>query len=151
MPRRWRLKWLTEGVDAFVCSKTRAVHLDLITDLTLAVFISCYERFIVCLILCERLYNDNGTIFATFAFVVQRRYGTKERYFSIWVGKVWNIDNDSYFRWLTIRLTFKFWHLHICYLKNGRECISAGSAIKCEFFPPVKTYGFLRIEWIGAI
>lgn len=50
-------------VAIFVCLKTRAVHIDLVTDLTAVSFIACYERFIGRRGRCERIYSDNGTSF----------------------------------------------------------------------------------------
>lgn len=50
-------------VAIFVCLKTRAVHIDLVTDLTSVSFIACYERFIGRRGRCERIYSDNGTSF----------------------------------------------------------------------------------------
>ncbi|XP_055910400.1 uncharacterized protein LOC129944760 [Eupeodes corollae] len=50
-------------VAIFVCLKTRAVHIDLVTDLTSVAFIACYERFIARRGRCERMYSDNGTTF----------------------------------------------------------------------------------------
>ncbi|XP_055850677.1 uncharacterized protein LOC129915222 [Episyrphus balteatus] len=50
-------------VAIFVCLKTRAVHIDLVTDLTSLSFIACYERFIARRGRCERMYSDNGTTF----------------------------------------------------------------------------------------
>lgn len=50
-------------VAIFVCFKTRAVHIDLVTDLTSVAFIACYERFIARRGRCERMYSDNGTSF----------------------------------------------------------------------------------------
>ncbi|XP_049308602.1 uncharacterized protein LOC125777545 [Bactrocera dorsalis] len=50
-------------IAVFVCLKTRAVHLDVVTDLTSVAFIACYERFIARRGRCERIYSDNGTAF----------------------------------------------------------------------------------------
>lgn len=50
-------------VSVFVCLKTRAVHIDVVSDLTSVAFIACYERFIARRGRCERIYSDNGTAF----------------------------------------------------------------------------------------
>lgn len=47
----------------FVCMCTRAVHLDVVDDLTSAAFISCYERFVTTRGPCTHMYSDNGTSF----------------------------------------------------------------------------------------
>lgn len=47
----------------FVCMITRAVHIDIVTDISSAAFIACYERFICRRGMCHRLYSDNGTAF----------------------------------------------------------------------------------------
>lgn len=47
----------------FVCLKTRAIHLELVTELTSIAFIRCYERFIARRGRCQRMYSDNGTCF----------------------------------------------------------------------------------------
>lgn len=50
-------------IAVFVCLKTRAIHLDVVTDLTSVAYIACYERFIANRGRCERIYSDNGTAF----------------------------------------------------------------------------------------
>lgn len=50
-------------VSIFVCMKTRAVHIDIVKDLTSAAFINCYERFVSRRGPCLRLYSDNATTF----------------------------------------------------------------------------------------
>lgn len=47
----------------FVCLVTRAVHIDLVTDMTAAAFIMCYERFVAARGHCEKFFSDNGTPF----------------------------------------------------------------------------------------
>lgn len=47
----------------FVCLKTRAVHIDIVNDLSAIAFIACYERFIARRGRCEKLFSDNGTAF----------------------------------------------------------------------------------------
>lgn len=47
----------------FVCMVTRAVHIDIIADLSAAEFIACFERFINRRGHCNKLYSDNGTSF----------------------------------------------------------------------------------------
>lgn len=47
----------------FVCMVTRAVHIDIVCDLSAAEFISCFKRFICKRGHCNRLYSDNGTSF----------------------------------------------------------------------------------------
>lgn len=48
-------------IAVFVCMVTRAIHLDVVSDLTSAAFIACYERFIGRRGHCYKLYSDNGT------------------------------------------------------------------------------------------
>lgn len=50
-------------VAVFVCLKTRAMHIDVVTDLTSIAFIACYERFIARRGRCEKMFSDNGTSF----------------------------------------------------------------------------------------
>lgn len=47
----------------FVCLKTRAIHIDIVSDLTSVAFIACYERFIARRGRCRKLFSDNGTSF----------------------------------------------------------------------------------------
>lgn len=58
----------------FVCLKTRAVHIDLVTSLTIIDFIACYERFIAKRGRCERMYSDNGTTFVGAAKEIRKSY-----------------------------------------------------------------------------
>lgn len=50
-------------VTIFVCMKTRAVHIDIVEDLTSTSFLACYECFVARRGPCYRLYSDNGTSF----------------------------------------------------------------------------------------
>ena len=47
----------------FVYFATRAIHLELVSDLTTASFISAYRRFVGRRGLCQKLYSDNATNF----------------------------------------------------------------------------------------
>lgn len=47
----------------FVCMVTKAIHIDIICDLSAAEFITCFERFISRRGHCNKLYSDNGTLF----------------------------------------------------------------------------------------
>ena len=47
----------------FVCFSTRAIHLELVSNLTTASFISAYRRFVGRRGLCSKLYSDNATNF----------------------------------------------------------------------------------------
>lgn len=50
-------------VALFVCMKTRAVHLEIVDDLTSSSFIACYECFVGRRGPCYKMYSDNGTSF----------------------------------------------------------------------------------------
>ncbi|XP_076383133.1 uncharacterized protein LOC143260696 [Megalopta genalis] len=50
-------------VAVFVCFATRAVHLELVSDLTSEAFIAALQRFIGRRGLCANLYSDNGSNF----------------------------------------------------------------------------------------
>ncbi|CAK9811776.1 hypothetical protein ANTQUA_LOCUS6957, partial [Anthophora quadrimaculata] len=47
----------------FICFATKAVHLELATDLSTEAFINCLRRFISHRGLCHSIYSDNGTNF----------------------------------------------------------------------------------------
>ena len=47
----------------FVCLVTKAVHLEIVTDLTSEAFIACLKRFVARRGLCSKLFSDNGTNF----------------------------------------------------------------------------------------
>ncbi|XP_076394279.1 uncharacterized protein LOC143265522 [Megachile rotundata] len=47
----------------FVCFSTKAVHLELATDMTTESFLNCLRRFIARRGLCHTIYSDNGTNF----------------------------------------------------------------------------------------
>lgn len=57
-----------------MCLKTRAVHIDMITDLSARAFIACYERFVARRGRCEQMYNDNGTSFVGASKEIKRAY-----------------------------------------------------------------------------
>lgn len=50
-------------VCVFVCLATKAVHIELVGDLTTAAFIAAYERFIARRGQCTDIYSDNATNF----------------------------------------------------------------------------------------
>ena len=47
----------------FICLATKAIHLELVSDLTTASFIAAFRRFISRRGVCKRLYSDNATNF----------------------------------------------------------------------------------------
>ena len=47
----------------FVCFVTRAIHLELVSDLTTASFLSAYRRFAGRRGICQKLFSDNATNF----------------------------------------------------------------------------------------
>lgn len=61
-------------VAVFVCLKTRAVHLDVVTDYSSGAFLACYERFIGRRGRCERMYSDNGSSFTGAEKEIRRAY-----------------------------------------------------------------------------
>ncbi|XP_055839551.1 uncharacterized protein LOC129907395 isoform X1 [Episyrphus balteatus] len=50
-------------VSIFVCIRTRAVHIEIVGDLSTIAFIACFERFIARRGRCEKMFSDNGTAF----------------------------------------------------------------------------------------
>lgn len=61
-------------VALFVCMKVKAVHLELVTDLTSSKFIDCYEKFVNRRGPCYKLYSDNGTSFTGAEKEISRAY-----------------------------------------------------------------------------
>lgn len=58
----------------FVCMKTRAVHLDLVNDLTSSSFVACFERFVARRGHCYKMFSDNGTSFVGAEKEIARAY-----------------------------------------------------------------------------
>lgn len=77
-------------IAVFVCLKTRAVHLDVVTDYTAISFIACYERFIARRGRCEKLVSDNGTPFVGADKELQRaiKKWTEKEMLTIYMLKV---------------------------------------------------------------
>ncbi|XP_076661051.1 uncharacterized protein LOC143364796 [Halictus rubicundus] len=50
-------------VAVFICFATKAVHLEVVSDLTTEAFIAALKRFIARRGMCKNLYSDNGTNF----------------------------------------------------------------------------------------
>lgn len=59
-------------IAVFIYLKTRAIHLDVVTDLTAIAYIACFKRFIANRGRCERIYSDNGTAFVGPAKEIKR-------------------------------------------------------------------------------
>lgn len=58
----------------FVCLKTRAIHIDIVTDITSVSFLACFERFIARRGRCERMYSDNGITFVGAAKAIRKAF-----------------------------------------------------------------------------
>lgn len=61
--------------------KTRAVHIDIVNDLTATAFIACYERFVARRGRCAKMFSDNATTFVGSYNAIQTAYthwNTKE-------------------------------------------------------------------------
>ena len=59
-----RSKISTKGYIAlFICLSTRAIHLELVPDLTTEAYIAALRRFVARRGLCNNIYSDNGTNF----------------------------------------------------------------------------------------
>lgn len=56
----------------FICMVTKAIHIEIISDLTTESFIAAYKRFISRRGLCTDIYSDNGTYFVGANNVMQR-------------------------------------------------------------------------------
>lgn len=50
-------------ISLFVCQSTKALHLELVTDMTTEGFLACFKRFTGRRGICEEVYSDNGTNF----------------------------------------------------------------------------------------
>lgn len=78
----------------FICMRTKAVHLEVVSSLTTSAFISAFTRFTARRGRCEELYSDNGSTFV----------GTQSEYEDI--KKCWKaLETDD--QWLALRTIFK--------------------------------------------
>lgn len=50
-------------ISLFICFSTKALHLELVTDLTTQCFLDCYKRFVARRGKPQHIYSDNGTNF----------------------------------------------------------------------------------------
>ncbi|XP_012145356.2 uncharacterized protein LOC105663061 [Megachile rotundata] len=50
-------------VAVFICFSTKAVHLEVVSDMTTEAFIAAFKRFIARRGICRNVYSDNGTNF----------------------------------------------------------------------------------------
>lgn len=57
------IKKVKAWVVLFVCTRTKAIHLDFVDDLSSASFIECFECFVARRGQVDRMYSDNGTSF----------------------------------------------------------------------------------------
>lgn len=56
-------KMVKSYVSLFVCFATKAIHLELVTDLTATAFLAAFRRFTARRGRCQRMYSDRGTNF----------------------------------------------------------------------------------------
>lgn len=47
----------------FICMATRAIHLDMVSDMSTQAFLACFRRFVARRGHCAQLWSDNGTAF----------------------------------------------------------------------------------------
>ncbi|XP_072943519.1 uncharacterized protein [Epargyreus clarus] len=57
----------------FICMATRAIHLEVVTDLTTEGFLQAFKRFVARRGNCSQLWSDNGTNFVGAATELQKR------------------------------------------------------------------------------
>ena len=94
-------------VSLFTCCTSRAVHLDVVMDLTAKSFIRCFKRFISRRGLPTRIISDNGSTFKASAKILQEIFSNQEvkRFLSnsniIWV---FNIERAPWWRGFFERL-----------------------------------------------
>lgn len=63
----------------FVCIRTKAVHLDMVDDLSSASFIACFERFVSRRGAVKKLFSDNGTSFVGAEKEIARAYNAWQK------------------------------------------------------------------------
>lgn len=61
--RRGKVHESKSYIAVFVCLASKAVHLELVSDLTTEAFLAAFKRFIARRGLCKTIYSDNGTTF----------------------------------------------------------------------------------------
>ncbi|XP_033229716.1 uncharacterized protein LOC117181261 [Belonocnema kinseyi] len=72
--RRGRVHVSKAYLSVFVCLNVKAIHLELITDLTTEAFLAALTRFISRRGICSELYSDNGTNFVGAARELREMY-----------------------------------------------------------------------------
>ncbi|XP_026466074.1 uncharacterized protein LOC113369720 [Ctenocephalides felis] len=83
----------------YICMSTKAVHLDLVTELSTAAFLDSLKRFVSRRGVCQTIYSDNGTNFVGASNELDRLY----KYFKNNINKKELIESVS-----TIGITWKF-------------------------------------------
>ncbi|XP_062714210.1 uncharacterized protein LOC134290985 [Aedes albopictus] len=78
-PRHRRDAPIKAYVAVFVCFATKAVHLELVANLTTAKFLQAFRRFVACRGLCSDVYTDNGKNFVGAANELKRLVRSRER------------------------------------------------------------------------
>ncbi|XP_072932542.1 uncharacterized protein [Epargyreus clarus] len=63
----------------FICMATRAIHLEVVTDLTTEGFLQAFKRFVARRGNCSQLWSDNGTNFVGAATELQKRSSDEYR------------------------------------------------------------------------
>lgn len=109
-------KFLKSYVAIFVCLCTKAVHIELVSDLTSMAFLAAFKRFSARRGRCHRLYSDNGTNFVGANTILQNEIKLAEQ--------SWKTDLISNFNELNTEWHFIPYRQHLISAAFGKCMLS---------------------------
>ncbi|XP_066592980.1 uncharacterized protein [Prorops nasuta] len=112
-------------IAVFVCFRTRAIHLEVVSDLTTASFLAAYRRFAGRRGLVRRMYSDNGTTFIGAARELQEMFNASSKFYKEVAAVLSNEGTDWKLTTVLVEIEVCLNSRPLCPLNNDVDDIEA--------------------------